>query len=148
MDSAPPLKRYEALAADIEASIRSGTLRVGDRIPSVRRTGEIRGVSASTVFQAYYLLEARGLIRARDRSGYYVAEGGSRAAPPEAELSSQPDGESVALDVSEHVFGILEASMTREVVPFGSAFPSPLLFPLPRLPVIVKLLPVTSLKIA
>jgi len=133
MDSAPPLKRYEALAADIEASIRSGTLRVGDRIPSVRRTGESRGVSASTVFQAYYLLEARGLIRARDRSGYYVAEGGSRAAPPEAELSSQPDGESVALDVSEHVFGILEASMTREVVPFGSAFPSPLLFPLPRL---------------
>ncbi|MEJ8846196.1 PLP-dependent aminotransferase family protein [Variovorax rhizosphaerae] len=133
MDSAPPLKRYEALAADIEASIRSGTLRVGDRIPSVRRTGESRGVSASTVFQAYYLLEARGLIRARDRSGYYVAEGGSRAAPPEAELSSQPDGESVALDVSEHVFSILEASMTREVVPFGSAFPSPLLFPLPRL---------------
>ncbi|MEJ8859268.1 PLP-dependent aminotransferase family protein [Variovorax robiniae] len=133
MDSASPLKRYEALAADIEASIRSGTLRVGDRIPSVRRTGESRGVSASTVFQAYYLLEARGLIRARDRSGYYVAEGGSRAAPPEAELSSQPDGESVALDISEHVFSILEASMTREVVPFGSAFPSPLLFPLPRL---------------
>ncbi|WP_213957147.1 PLP-dependent aminotransferase family protein [Variovorax sp. dw_954] len=127
------MKRYEALAADIEASIRSGTLRVGDRIPSVRRTGESRGVSASTVFQAYYLLEARGLIRARDRSGYYVAEGGPRAAPPETELTSQPDGESVALDVSEHVFSILEASMTREVVPFGSAFPSPLLFPLPRL---------------
>ncbi|MEJ8825542.1 PLP-dependent aminotransferase family protein [Variovorax humicola] len=127
------MKRYEALAADIEASIRNGTLRPGDRIPSVRRTGESRGVSASTVFQAYYLLEARGLIRARDRSGYYVAEGGPRAAPPEAELTSQPDGESVALDVSEHVFSILEASMTREVVPFGSAFPSPLLFPLPRL---------------
>jgi DNA-binding transcriptional MocR family regulator len=35
--------------------------------------------------------------------------------------------------VSDHVFDILEASMSRKVVPFGSAFPSPLLFPLARL---------------
>ena len=43
------MKRYEALAADIEASIRNGTLKTGDRLPSVRHTGESRGVSASTV---------------------------------------------------------------------------------------------------
>jgi len=35
--------------------------------------------------------------------------------------------------VSDQVFDILEASMSRRVVPFGSAFPSPLLFPLARL---------------
>jgi DNA-binding transcriptional MocR family regulator len=63
------MKRYEALAADVEESIRSGVLRPGDRVPSVRHTSASRGVSASTVFQAYYLLEARGLIRARERSG-------------------------------------------------------------------------------
>jgi DNA-binding transcriptional MocR family regulator len=128
----PQLKRYEALAADIEDSIRQGVLRPGDRLPSVRHTGESRGVSASTVFQAYYLLEARGLIRARERSGYYVSAAG-RHAPPESDRTSQPEGESIALDVSEHVFEILESSRTRAVVPFGSAFPSPLLFPLARL---------------
>ena len=127
------MKRYEALAADIEASIRHGTLKPGDRLPSVRHTGESRGVSASTVFQAYYLLEARGLVRARDRSGYYVTGGALRDAPPEANLTSRPADGPKSLDVSDHVFDILEASMSRKVVPFGSAFPSPLLFPLARL---------------
>ena len=47
-----PMTRYQALADDIEASIRTGVLRPGDRLPSVRRTCEARGVSASTVFQA------------------------------------------------------------------------------------------------
>lgn len=129
------MKRYEALAADVEESIRTGVLRPGDRVPSVRHTSASRGVSASTVFQAYYLLEARGLIRARERSGYYVAGLGDGTArlPPEPDLSSQPVDASIAVDVSDRVFEILDASKTREVVPLGSAFPSPLLFPLARL---------------
>lgn len=126
------MKRYEVLAANIEESIRTGVLRPGDRLASIRHTSASRGVSASTVFQAYYMLEARGLIRARERSGYYVATG-VRRAPPESDLTSQPQDESIAVDVSERVFEILESSMTRDVVPFGSAFPSPLLFPLARL---------------
>jgi DNA-binding transcriptional MocR family regulator len=126
------MKRYEALAADVEESIRTGVLRTGDRLPSVRHTASRRGVGASTVFQAYYLLEARGLIRARERSGYYVAAD-PRGAPPEPELNSQPEDASIEVDVSDRVFDILEAGKMREVVPFGSAFPSPLLFPLARL---------------
>jgi DNA-binding transcriptional MocR family regulator len=126
------MKRYEALAADVEESIRTGVLRPGDRLASVRHISTSRGVSPSTVFQAYYLLEARGLIRARERSGYFVS-GAVRRVPPEPDLISQPKDESIALDVSERVFEILESSMTRDVVPFGSAFPSPLLFPLARL---------------
>jgi len=37
------------------------------------------------------------------------------------------------VDVSQLVFDILESSRSRDVVPFGSAFPSPLLFPFPAL---------------
>ena len=59
---------YETFASEIEKSIRDGVLRVGDKLPSVRDACSSRGVSPSTVFQAYYLLEARGLIRARPRS--------------------------------------------------------------------------------
>lgn len=126
------MKRYEALAEEIAQSIRTGVMKLGDRLPSVRQTSSSRGVSPSTVFEAYYLLEARGLIRARDRSGYYVIAG-AKVLPPEPELSSRPSSESAPVDVSELVFDVLESVKTRDVVPLGSAFPSPLLFPLPRL---------------
>ncbi|MGY0558638.1 aminotransferase-like domain-containing protein [Lysobacter sp. A421] len=123
---------YQALADDIAESIHQGLLKPGDRLQSVRQASAARKVSPATVFQAYYLLEARGLVESRPRSGYYV----TRAAvmrPPEADLLSQPDGESRAVDVSDLVFQVLESSMSRDVVPLGSAFPSPLLFPLDRI---------------
>ena len=126
------MKRYEALAADVAASIANGTLKPGDRLPSVRQASSSRHVSAATVFQAYYLLEARGLIRARDRSGYYVADG-VKVLPPEPDTTSQPDGEARPVVISELVLGILESAMSRDVVPLGSAFPSPALFPFDRL---------------
>jgi len=126
-----PMKRYETLAEEIALSIRSGVLKLGDRLPSVRQAAVSRAVSASTVFAAYYLLEARGLIRARERSGYFVVAG-AKSAPPEPEASN-PASESAPVDVSALVFDVLESVRTRDVVPFGSAFPSPMLFPLARL---------------
>lgn len=64
------MKKFEALAEDLAQSIRTGVMRLGDQLPSVRQASSSRGLSPATVFQAYYLLEARGLIRARERSGY------------------------------------------------------------------------------
>lgn len=122
---------YEKLANEIAKSIRDGVLRVGDKLPSVRDACSSRGVSPSTVFQAYYLLEARGLIRARPRSGYYV-NARDDSLPPEPDTSC-PDGESTELTISERIFDILDSVRNRDVTPLGSAFPSPLLFPLPRL---------------
>lgn len=126
------VKLYEALAAELAAAIHAGELRAGDRLPSVRQTTVNRGVSASTVFQAYYLLEGQGLIRARDRSGYYVSHG-ARLLPPEADTPSRPVDEAAVVDISNTIFEVLESAMTREIVPLGSAFPGPLLFPLDRL---------------
>lgn len=126
------MKRYEALAADIAASISNGTLKPGDRLPSVRQASSSRHVSPATVFEAYYLLEAKGLIRSKDRSGYYVAQE-VKALPPEPETPSRPDGEARPVVISELVLGILESAMSRAVVPLGSAFPSPMLFPFDRL---------------
>ena len=126
------MKRYEMLATDIAASIQNGTLKPGDKLPSVRRASVSRQVSPATVFAAYYLLEARGLIRSKARSGYYVAQT-AKALAPEPDHASQPDGEAHPVVISDLVLGILESAMSREVVPLGSAFPSPLLFPLARL---------------
>lgn len=126
------MKRYERLTEDITASIRSGLLQVGDRLPSVRQTSASRGVSPSTVFKAYYLLEARGLIRARDRSGYYVLRAPQAALPELDGLSSAPAGRH-PVDVSDNVLQVLNATLRRDMTPFGSAFPSPSLLPYARL---------------
>ncbi len=126
------MKRYEALAEEIAQSIQSGVLKLGDRLASIRETSAHRGVSPSTVFQAYYLLEARGLIQARERSGYYVIAG-LKAFPPEPEAVKRPLGDSTVVDVSDLIVDILKSSKEHDVVPLGSAFPSPVLFPWSRL---------------
>jgi DNA-binding transcriptional MocR family regulator len=126
------MKRYEALAADIAASIRNGLLKPGDKLPSVRQASASRQLSPATVFEAYYLLEAQGLVRSRPRSGYYVAEK-PKLLPAEPQAASAPDGEARPVEISAVVLEILRSAMSRDVVPLGSAFPSPLLFPLERL---------------
>lgn len=124
------MKKYEQLAEHIESLIASATLRPGERLPSVRDTIASRNVSPSTVFEAYYLLEARGLIEARPRSGYFVKE---RAAARNEPRPADPAMESREVVVNDLVLEVLGSIREREVVPLGSAFPSPELFPLARL---------------
>ncbi|WP_089393395.1 GntR family transcriptional regulator MpaR [Pseudomonas delhiensis] len=125
------MKRYEKFADEIAELIRSGVLAPGQKVPSVRHASRTYGVSASTVFQAYYLLEDRGLIVARARSGYFVREHVRRAlAEPEI---ARHAAQTTEVDVSELVFSVLGSIKDPDTVPFGSAFPAPELFPLPRL---------------
>lgn len=123
MSAEPP--RYRRLADELAQLIHGGTLRPGDRLPSVRQTQASRGCSAATVFQAYHLLEARGLIRAAERSGYFVA-------PPVAP-ATLPAREPQPVAVSELVFQLLGTGGHEVHAPLGSAFPSPDLFPFDKL---------------
>ncbi len=122
------MKLYEQLANSIAQSIKEGVLCRGDRLPSVRHASASRQVSPSTVLEAYYLLEARGLISARERSGYFVT-GGSINIPSAPDPVFSTDSESTEVDVSELVFEVLQSIRLKNIVPLGSAFPSPLLFP-------------------
>jgi DNA-binding transcriptional regulator YhcF (GntR family) len=63
---------YQQVADAVEELIRSGTLRPGERIPSVRRASAQHGVSMNTAVQAYVELENRGLVEARPKSGFFV----------------------------------------------------------------------------
>ena len=110
--------------------IHGGSLSAGDQLPSVRALSQSRKVSTATVLKAYEALEANGLIEARPRSGYYVRELQTRPMLPR---TSRPRTSSTRLAVSDLVFETLEASRNREVVPLGSAFPSPMQFPWPKL---------------
>lgn len=125
------IKRYEAFADRVAEQIRRGILAPGERVPSVRQASRSQGVSASTVFRAYYLLEDRGLIEARARSGYFVRERARRLL--EEPTPGPRGGMGAEVAVSELVFSVLASLQDSDTVPFGSAFPDPALFPLARL---------------
>lgn len=129
------MKRYEQLADLLATDIRNGRLAPGARLPSIRTVTAQHGISPSTAFQAYYRLEEKGLVRARERSGYYVAGGGLRSLAEPAAVRPSKSAAKLAqrVDISELVFSVLGAAQLPDVVPLGSAFPSPGLFPLQRL---------------
>jgi DNA-binding transcriptional MocR family regulator len=124
------MKLYQTVARELGGMIRGGTLRPGDQLPSVRSLCHTRRVSPSTVLRAYEILEFDRLIEARARSGYYVTEQRKPAPGPGA---STPKSSSTRVAVSDLVFDTLDAVRDRDVVPLGSAFPSPLLFPWAKL---------------
>lgn len=125
------MKLYETYAGEIADLIRSGVLRSGERLPSVRQAKLQRKISASTVFEAYSLLESRGQIHCRPRSGYYVTERkGPQAQEPN---TAAPTTESRSVAISDLVFEVLGNTRNLTLVPLGSAFPSPYLFPLDKL---------------
>lgn len=63
---------YQSTVREIREMIDRGTLRAGDRVPSIRQLRRQSGRSVSTVLRAYQILEGLGLIEARPQSGYYV----------------------------------------------------------------------------
>lgn len=119
--------RYERYAAELTAMIQRGELPPGSRLPSVREASRARRISPSTVFEAYYLLQARGLIESRPRSGFFVRAPARSAARHRAAPAAPP---SRAVAVSDLVFEVLDATRRPGVAPLGSAFPGPELFPL------------------
>src|ERR1700744_3833292 len=66
------LFRYEEVADKVTNIIKNLNLSAGERVPSVRQVSKELQVSLATVFQAYHLLEAKGVIISRPRSGYFV----------------------------------------------------------------------------
>jgi HAMP domain-containing protein len=123
------MKCYLQLAAEFENLIANGTLEPGVRLPSVRQASSSYRVSPSTVFQAYYTLERRGLIVARPRSGYFVASG------PELTKSlaivskrsiDEADGDSL-------IIRFMKAQRRCAYPGLGSSEPSAQLFPFARI---------------
>jgi DNA-binding transcriptional MocR family regulator len=123
--------RYERIAQTLSALIERGVLRPGDRVPSLRKMREQCGAGLGTIMRAYAQLEDCGLIESRPKSGYYVGGRSSRAAA-EPDMSAPP-AVSTEVNVASLVFDVLEAIKRPDIVPLGSAFPSPEHFPIEKL---------------
>ncbi|MDX1481399.1 MAG: PLP-dependent aminotransferase family protein [Woeseiaceae bacterium] len=63
---------YRQVIDLILRNIDTGTLRPGDRLPSLRKMSEQIGVSIPTVRQAYIELERQRRVESRPQSGFYV----------------------------------------------------------------------------
>lgn len=127
------MKRYEELAETLARDIRNGSLPPGTKMPSIRKTVAQYSVSPATAFQAYYRLEERGLVRARERSGYYVTGPVGRTLPLPQPVVRRTQQVSTDVDISKLVFSVLDAARDPRLIQLGSAFPSPELFPWERL---------------
>ena len=57
---------------ELEEWIRSGRLRVGQRLPSVKKLQKLLGVGQKSIESAKAILEQRGWIETRSRSGSYL----------------------------------------------------------------------------
>ncbi len=122
---------YNRIAYTIENQIYNDVLKIGDRLPSVRIMSKEHGVSISTILQAYYMLESKGLIEARPQSGYYI-----RFSPrkfPQIPIMSQPKSlltRNNAEDIIGEVYsGIADESLMK----FSLSVPSQELLPIAKL---------------
>ncbi len=122
---------YEQLANEVALQIEQGAFRPGERLPSVRETSQRRGLSMTTVLEAYHLLEDRRVIEARPQSGYYVLRSSrpAGAAPQCATRVQDP----TAIDIEELVLMIMHDAMDPRLVQFGAAIPAPELLPTEKL---------------
>ncbi|PJJ59483.1 aminotransferase-like domain-containing protein [Hymenobacter chitinivorans] len=127
--------KYQVVANHLAAQIRGGALRPGDKLPSVRVLSREQGLSISTILQAYYALEAGGLVEVRPQSGYYVCLPGraSAALPTPTRPSAQPP-EATAFSDTEDLIAEYAAHMHRpDLLPLSLSVPHASVLPVARL---------------
>ncbi len=120
------IPRYQRIADQIAEMIDRGTFEPGTRVPSLRRLSRQMSVSLTTAMEAYRVLEDRGMIEARPKSGFYVR--GPRPLPP---VPAKTVGamRAVDLDVDDLFVTLMRRLGDRAFVPLGAAGPHPSFLP-------------------
>ncbi|HSM82887.1 MAG TPA: PLP-dependent aminotransferase family protein [Nodosilinea sp.] len=118
---APDQILYEQVADRLQKLITDGTLKPGDRLPSVRKLRSQLSVSTSTVMEAYRLLEDRGLIVVRPQSGYYVKQGTLQL--PQEPAPTAPPRQATDIDISL-AFEVISLMRDPALIQLGAALPA------------------------
>ncbi len=122
---------YLRIADTFEQQIMSEVLKIGDRLPSVRLLSKEHGSSVSTVLQAYYHLEGKGLIESRPQSGYYVRFNPSKF--PKKIEKSNPQQMVKTKNVEAIIGEVYDDFSLQGVTRFSLSVPSPEILPLAKL---------------
>jgi DNA-binding transcriptional MocR family regulator len=122
---------YVRIADGVTQQMACGTLRPGDRVPSLRQVSRSQGVSLSTAMQAYVWLETRGYLEARPQSGFYVRAPFATLIPePRVEARATPP---TVVGTRAILSDIMASANDPANVPFGAGGASPELYPTRRL---------------
>ena len=119
------LLAYSRLAELLSSQIAASTYLPGDRLPSVRELALRHRYSMETVLRAFRLLEDRGLVEPRPRSGFFVRQKDIRSAP--STQSTVFHATNVELSALRHQT-ILFGTAT-DFVPLSLTLPSPEILP-------------------
>ena len=112
---------YRQVIDLISENIETGTLRSGDRLPSLRKMSQAAGVSIPTVRQAYIELERQRRIESRPQSGFYVRpRPGNKIVFPGPSSKGKP----VCLGCRSLMERVYDGINSPELVPLGIANPS------------------------
>jgi DNA-binding transcriptional MocR family regulator len=131
MDSVSDKPLYRQIADRMEILIAAGSLRGGDRMPSVRQLSLQHRVSVPTVMQAYTLLESQSLIEAKPKSGFYVRPRlAARLLEPQTATHQSPV---LSLSGFASVLSMADDMVDPTLVPFGAAVPANALLPIAKL---------------
>lgn len=114
------MKLYEQLLDELSQRIEQGYYPVGTKLPSIRSLSNERGVSISTVQEAYQRLEERGMAEVRPKSGYYIQ--GRSTAPPLPEVS-RPAQRPLEVSHWEQIYHLLNSNKGAGHIALGTAMP-------------------------
>ncbi|MDE7399810.1 MAG: PLP-dependent aminotransferase family protein [Oscillospiraceae bacterium] len=126
MNSKKPL--YELIYEALKTDILTGTLKIGEKLPSKRSFAEQFDVSLVTVANAYEQLIAEGYVRAEQRSGYYVQySGGVVELNPLTEpiYEEMPPDDESAETIGVFPFSVWTRLMRRVILEKGTALLQP-----------------------
>jgi DNA-binding transcriptional MocR family regulator len=112
---------YRQVIDLISENMDSGTLRPGDRLPSLRKMSRTVGVSIPTVRQAYVELERQRRVESRPQSGFYVRHRGGNAI---VRPTPSYEGDPVPLNCRTLMERIYNGINDPALVPLGIANPT------------------------
>ncbi len=117
------IPKYQQVADKVTRLIHEGAFGPGSAAPSVRKLSQQWKVSITTILKAYYLLEARGLLVPRPRSGFYVSHQ-LPSEPPEPALSNpEPDPSRVGMRELITMV-VLRDTLNPDLIQLGAAHPA------------------------
>ena len=121
---------YQKIAEALSDQIKSGTIKSGEKMPSLRVLKLEYGVSMNTVIQAYLELESKGLIISRPKSGYFASYKPNKLAVP---TTSNPEGIEEPEGVESLIAKVYTSLNDTQITRFSLGVPENELLPIAKL---------------
>lgn len=116
---------YERVESHVESLIANGVLAPGEKVPSVREICRVQKVSPSTAVRALGNLEAKSLVCAKPRSGFFVQRPSRLPLPSPSAAPAKPQSPRLSEDVAR----VFNEILAKNTISLGAGAPDHTLLP-------------------